>query len=191
MTVSFESLRRQEFRQHFQPSRIVLGVLPAPTKTGFNVITLCFDMYCSYKPPMMAIAIQSVNASYELVENCKEFVLSVPGPRLLRETLFCGTQSMRDCDKIDALKMELSESQTIEVPGLAASIANIELKKETSLRTGDHLLCVGRVTRFGVRKENKELPLLSIGPDTRGYDVLAHQGIHRIGTVLAHVPCGQ
>src|SRR5206468_3591431 len=50
---NFTTLRRQQFRRYFQPSRVLLAVVPAPTKSGVNVITLCFNMYCSYKPSMM------------------------------------------------------------------------------------------------------------------------------------------
>jgi flavin reductase (DIM6/NTAB) family NADH-FMN oxidoreductase RutF len=181
----FVSLRRQQFREYFQPSRIVLAILPAPNKSGLNVITLCFNMYCSYKPPMMAIAIQNLNASYDLIQRCDEFVLAVPGPSLVNETLFCGTKSMREVDKIQALDLQLSKSITVGVPGLAASIANIELKKEECLKTGDHVICVATVSRFAVNKSNQELPLLSVGPDTRGYEVLAREGIHRIGIVVS------
>jgi flavin reductase (DIM6/NTAB) family NADH-FMN oxidoreductase RutF len=182
-TSEFVSLRRQQFRQYFQPSRIVLGILPAPTKSGVNVITLCFDMYCSYKPPMMAVAIQNINASYELIERCTEYVLAVPGPALLKETVFCGTKSMNEVDKVEELRLKLSTSTTVRVPGIAAAIANIELTKQVCVKTGDHLLCVGLVRKFGVNRQRRELPLLSIGPDAAGYEVLAKQGIHRIGTV--------
>jgi flavin reductase (DIM6/NTAB) family NADH-FMN oxidoreductase RutF len=181
--VEFATLRRQQFREYFQPSRIVLAIMPAPTKSGVNIITLCFDMYCSYKPPMMAIAIQKINASYELINKCQELVLAVPGASMVRETLFCGTRSMREVDKAEALGLKFSKSETVEVPGLRGAIANIELSKEACIQTGDHILCVGRVRRFAVNKKLKELPLLSIGPDATGYRVLARQGIHRISTV--------
>ena len=184
-SVEFTNLRRQQFRQYFQPSRIVLGVIPAPTKSGVNVITLCFDMYCSYKPPMMAIAVQNVNASYKLIQNCEEFVLAVPGVSMVQEALFCGTRSMTEADKVEALGLKLCDSTSVAVPGLQSAIANIELTKETCIRTGDHMLCIGSVRRFAVNKSATDLPLLSVGPDTRGYKVLATHGIHRIATVAA------
>lgn len=180
---TFLPLRRQLFRRYFQPSRIVLGILPAPTPSGINVITLCFQMYCSYKPPMMAVAIQDVNKSYELARDLTEYVLAVPGPSLLEETLLCGTRSLRDMDKVATLKLDLMPSRSIAVPGLVKAIANVELVKETMVYTGDHVVIIGRVKKFGVNQEQKELPLLSVGPETLGYRVLARRGIHRIGTV--------
>jgi hypothetical protein len=49
--------------------------------------------------------------------------------------------------------------------------------------TGDHVLAVGEVLRFGVNRELSDRPLLSVGPRTRGYDVLAHEGVHRLGVI--------
>lgn len=184
MTPRFTPLSRQRFRQFFQPSRIVLAVIPAPVESGFNVVTLCFDMHCSYKPPMMAIAIQNTNASYKQIQQTTQYVLAVPGPSLIDETLHCGILSSRDVDKVKTLRLELCTSEKIQVPGLLKAHANIELVKRSTMAAGDHLIVIGEVVRFAVNKTSGELPLLSIGPDTRGYRLLAHKGIHRIGTVI-------
>ena len=182
-TGNFTSLSRQKFRRYFQPSRIVLGVIPAPTASGVNVITLCFDMHSSYRPPTMAIAIRNTAASYELIQKAQEYVLAIPGSSLADEALFCGVSSMRSVDKVQQLGLTLSPSQAVSVPGLQKAIANIELVKETCVEVGDHLVAIGRVLRFGVRADCRELPLLSIGPDTRGYRLLAQKGVHRIAVV--------
>lgn len=179
----FLEVRRQQFRKYFQPSRIVLGVLPASTDSGVNVITLCFDMYCSYKPPMMAVAIQQGSASYDLIKHAPEWVLSVPGPSLVRETMFCGVTSLREMDKVQKLSLELCKSVRVGVPGLRKAIANIELRKSQCVETGDHIVAIGKVMRFSVNEDLHELPLLSIGPNLAGYKVLAKHGIHRIGVV--------
>lgn len=132
---------------------------------------------------MMAAAFQNVAESYGLVREAAEYVLAVPGPSLLNETIFCGTRSLKDTDKVATLGLALIPSRTIAVPGIAKAIANVELVKETLVHTGDHVMLIGRVTRFGVNRAKKELPLLSIGPDTAGYRLLVHKGIHRIATV--------
>ena len=181
----FVQQRRQEFRRYFQPSRILLCVMPAPTGSGLNVITLSFSMYCSYKPPMLAVAIQDINASHEFIQKTSEYVLAVPGTSLLRETLFCGTNSARDVDKVHELQLKLIKSERVATPGLMQAIANIEMLKEHTIKVGDHILVVGKAVSFRVNVNQSELPLLSVGPATRGYRVLAQKGIHRIGTIAA------
>ncbi|MHB8638731.1 MAG: flavin reductase family protein [Candidatus Acidiferrales bacterium] len=148
-----------------------------------NIITLCFSMYCSYKPPMLAVAIQNVNASYDLIQRASEYVLAVPGPNLVQETLYCGIKSMNKVDKVKRLDIELLPSEHIGVPGLLNAIANIEMVKELDIKTGDHVLVVGRALAFRVNAAIHALPLLSVGPDISGYDVLAQKGVHRIATV--------
>jgi flavin reductase (DIM6/NTAB) family NADH-FMN oxidoreductase RutF len=179
----FKSVRRQQFRRFFQPSRILLGIVPAPVESKFNVITLCFSMHCSYKPPMIAIAVNARSCTYELIQQCSEFVLSVPGPSLVDATLYCGVRSLKEGDKIKELSLELVDSETIAVPGLLRAIANVELRKSSALEVGDHLLVVGEVCRFAINAERQELPLLSVGPYTNGYNVLRKKGIHRLATV--------
>jgi flavin reductase (DIM6/NTAB) family NADH-FMN oxidoreductase RutF len=180
---SFTKLSRQQFRKYFQPSRLLLCVLPAPTPSGINVFTVSFNMYCSYKPPMMAIAVHNINRSWELIREADEYVLSVPGESLANETLQCGIVSLKDQDKVKTLKLNLHPSERVRVPGLQRAIANIELKKFASIETGDHSLVVGTVLKFGVNTRCRERPLISVGPDTSGYKVLAQKGIHRVAVV--------
>jgi flavin reductase (DIM6/NTAB) family NADH-FMN oxidoreductase RutF len=179
----FEGLSRQQFRRFFQPSRVVLAIMPAPTSSGVNITTLCFSMYCAYKPPMIAVAFHDRSASYQLMQDTDEYVLAVPGNRLAEAAMFCGTTSMREVDKVTAIGLELCESQFVDVPGLKRAIANVEMRSVTQIKTGDHLLVVGEVLRFGVNKRSTELPLVSFGPDERGYRLIAKKGIHRLGTV--------
>jgi flavin reductase (DIM6/NTAB) family NADH-FMN oxidoreductase RutF len=180
----FSPLRRQQFRAYFQPSRVLLGIVPAETKSGVNVITLCFSMYCSYKPPMMAVAVHNRSATYGLIQRSDSYVLSVPGIELVDTAMYCGTESMKDVDKVDHLKIELTEGVTVPVPGLKKAIANVEMTKVSTERTGDHILVVGRVARFGVNTDLEEPPLLSIGPNTVGYRLLRKKGIHRLAVPI-------
>jgi flavin reductase (DIM6/NTAB) family NADH-FMN oxidoreductase RutF len=180
---AFQSMRRQQFRRYFQPSRVLLGIFPAPTESKVNVITLCFSMYCSYRPPMLAVAINDRSATYELMQTVEEYVLSVPGPTLLDASMFCGLESMREVDKVKELSLELVDSEIVAVPGLLRAVANVELRKAGVLKTGDHLIMVGEVCRFAVNTTINELPLLSIGPYTDGYTLLRKKGIHRLGVV--------
>jgi flavin reductase (DIM6/NTAB) family NADH-FMN oxidoreductase RutF len=179
----FSALGRQQFRRYFQPSRVVIGLWPAPTESGVNAITLCFAMYCSYKPPMMAVAIHRDAATYGLVELAKEFVLAVPGPSLVREAMAFGTTSMREVDKVAMHRLVLQPSHVVAVPSISKAIANIELLTHAQIDTGDHKLVVGRVARFGVNRALKESPLVSLGPETHGFRVLRRDGIHRLGIV--------
>lgn len=180
---SFSPVRRQSFRRYFQPSRIVLGLFYDEDARRVNAITLCFNMYCSYKPPMMAFAVWRGSRTHSLLERATECVLSVPGERLADAALLCGIKSGRSVDKIKSCGLSLSPSRHISVPGIENSIGNIEMKLVQKIRTGDHMTVVGRVLAFGVDEAKAERCLVSVGPEHSGYRVLAHRGIHRIGVV--------
>lgn len=132
---------------------------------------------------MMAVAVQNNSATYRLIDRVEEFVLSVPGERLVQEAMACGTTSLLEADKVQRLGLQLIPGNTVAVPGLANAIANIELVKYAQVQTGDHKLLVGRVVDFRVNEELDELPLVSFGPDTAGFKLLLKKGIHRLGTV--------
>ena len=181
--VVFQSVSRQEFREFFQPSRIVLGVFQNDSASPVNVITLCFDMHCSYKPAMFAFAIWRGSHTFTLLDNATECVLAVPGERLAQAALLCGTKSGRDINKINACGLTLTKSEKISVPGIGECIANVEIRIVEKLKAGDHQLVIGEVLRFGVDPKNHERCLLSVGRNHEGYEVLARGGIHRIGVV--------
>lgn len=132
---------------------------------------------------MLAIAINDRSSTFDLIQEANQYVLSVPGISLVDASMFCGVQSMRDVDKVQALSLELIDSATVSVPGLRRAIANVEMQKHMAVRAGDHLVVIGEAKRFAVNEGMNELPLLSIGPYTDGYNLLRKKGIHRLGTV--------
>ena len=173
---------RQRFRPYFQPSRIVLGLVPE-ADGRVNVITLCFAMHCSYRPPMIAVAIHNINHSHALFASARSFVLSVPGESLAAQTLGCGIDSGRDVDKLEAYGLRVTPGEHGDVPVLTDAIGNVELEVCGRFATGDHLTVVGRALRFSINERVRERNLISVGPRHAGCTVLARRGIHRIGVI--------
>ena len=184
----FTPQTRQQFRETFQPSRIVLGVFPDPSRPFPNLISLCFNMHCSYKPPMMAFAVWRHSYSFKLLETAAQAVLAVPGENLASEVVICGTRSGADCNKWAETKLTAINSEFVAVPSIRECVANVELSLVSRTDAGDHLLVVGEVLNFAVNTELLRRPLLSVGPREAGYKILARQGIHRIGVVSEDFP---
>jgi flavin reductase (DIM6/NTAB) family NADH-FMN oxidoreductase RutF len=182
-TNQFTAVTRQSFRRAFQPSRIVIAVVPDPERARVNLITLCFNMYCSYKPPMMSFAVFQGSHTFSLLARATECVLAVPGERLATQALLCGVESGRERDKARDCGFTLVDSQRVGVPSIRECIANIELRLTDKVRTGDHMTVFGEVLRFGLDERNCERCLVSVGPDHLGYTLLAQKGIHRIAVV--------
>jgi flavin reductase (DIM6/NTAB) family NADH-FMN oxidoreductase RutF len=180
---AFSAFSRNQFRQRFQPSRIVIGIFPDSCSSGVNLITLCFNMYCSYKPPMMSFAIFKRARSNLLARQSRYCVLSVPGESLAAAALYCGINSGNHGDKLKNCGLSLVPSFKVPVPGIAEAIANIEMEIINRVETGDHLTVFARVLRFGVDQKNTERGLISVAPNHEGYELLAASGIHRIAAV--------
>ena len=178
-----ESVSRQVFRRSFQPSRVLIALVSTPDQVRTNAITLSFSMWCSYKPRMLAIAVQNCNYSYECFEAAEEYTVAVPGESLVKPAIVFGTVSGRSIDKIEDTGVALAASATVRVPTLSGSLAALELVKHAQIVTGDHMLVVGRVTRMARNYSVTERPLLSVGPDTTGYELLFRHGQHRIAVV--------
>ena len=132
---------------------------------------------------MMAVAVHKSASSYSLIQTAPEFVLAVPGESLVDAAMFCGTTSMRDVDKISHLGLKLIDSQRVNVPGLADAIANVEVRRESVILCGDHVLVTCRVMAYRVNSSCEDRPLVSCGPDERGFVVLRRNGIHRLAVI--------
>lgn len=176
-------ITRKKLREYYQPSKIMLGIFSDRELNRFNIITLCFTTTCSYNPPMISISIEDRNYSYHLAEKSKEVVLAIPGKSLANEAMQCGFYSGRDVDKFSTCGFTKLELPNVEIPGIAEAIANIEVKVINRIKTGDHITLFCEVLGYHLNKTIVEKNLVSIGPNTLGYDLLVKKGMHRIGVV--------
>lgn len=177
-------LSRKKFREYYQPSKIMLGIISIPETDRFNIITLCFTTTCSYNPPMISLSIEDRNYSYDLAEVCSELVLAVPGRSIAEETMQCGFYSGRDVDKFIKCGFTKVKLPNINTPGVKEAIANIELNVVNRIKTGDHMTIICEVLGYHLNTDRVEKNLIAIGPNTLGYEVLVKKGMHRIGVVI-------
>ena len=170
-------------RHIFQPSKILLAVVPKPAAGDYNILPLCFHTWCSYSPLLYSIAVQQSNYSFQLFQSATEFVLAIPGENMLDKVTFCGTHSGRDCDKGTACGIQWAPSDHILTPGVRDAAANMEVLIRTRMTTGDHLMIIGEVVAIHLAEDNDQRPLLAVGPTPTGFEVLWSHGIHTIGVV--------
>lgn len=176
-----KTLKRKEFRNYFQPSKILLAVIPDLAQSRNNIITLCFTMTCSYKPPMIAFSIEKKNHSFNLVMSTTEIAMAVPGRSLAKQTMDCGFYSGRDTDKFKACGFSEQKLPNIKTPGIMEAIANIELKVINKIISGDHLTIICEVLGYHLNEDKVEENLLAVTDNTTGYEILIRKGMHRIG----------
>ena len=110
-----------------------------------NVMPAGWSMITSGTPPLYAVAISPRRYTAQLIYETREFVIAVPSAKMGPATLYCGTHSGRDGDKIEPSGLELLPATRIETPLIKGALYNLECKLYSDLETGDHVLFVGEV----------------------------------------------
>lgn len=131
-----------------------------------NPITLGWTMVTSGSPPMMAISIGLPRYSHGVFKSADEFVIAMPSARQEEETLFYGTKSGRDMDKLAEFGANLQPAERIDCVLLADAVANFECRKVGELLTGDHTIFVGEVVCSHVNETELDR-LYTVGPGYR------------------------
>lgn len=136
------------------PEQVVIAI--AKDKTGkHNPITLGWTMITSGSPPMMAVSIGKSRYSLEVIRAAREFVVAFPSEEMAEETLFYGTKSGRDTDKLKEFGAKTQRAEVIDCVLLADAVANFECVVKGELNTGDHVLFAGEVVAAHVNTRPK------------------------------------
>jgi len=117
-----------------------------------NIITLAWAMPTSADPPMVAMSLTSKRYSYRLIKETGEFVVNVPTMKIVKQTLFCGRISGRECDKFKETRLTAALARKVKVPIIKECVAHLECKLVQTVHTGDHTLFIGEVVAAYVDK---------------------------------------
>jgi len=117
-----------------------------------NIITLAWAMPTSIDPPLVVMSIAPKRLSHQLIEETGEFVVNVPTMDIVRETLFCGRISGRECDKFKEAPLRAKPAKKVQSPIIEECVAHLECKLVQTIPTGDHTLFVGEVVAAYVKR---------------------------------------
>ena len=80
--------------------------------------------------PVFIAPVRKSRYTFELLEKCGDFTLSVPAEAndFIEQLKLCGSRSGRDCDKYAAAGLELNPSKEIEVPVIKGCGAYFECR---------------------------------------------------------------
>jgi flavin reductase (DIM6/NTAB) family NADH-FMN oxidoreductase RutF len=122
-------------------------VVLASVKDGeqSNIITLAWQTPLSIKPRLLGISVGFRRHSHDMILNAGEFVINVPGKKLLQEVHGCGTVSGRKTNKFEKYDLHKEPSKKVHSPGIQECLGIIECKLTNHFTTGDHTFFVGEV----------------------------------------------
>jgi flavin reductase (DIM6/NTAB) family NADH-FMN oxidoreductase RutF len=121
------------------------AVISVGTGDKANLITLAYVGKVCSKPPIIAISIQPVRHSYQLIEELGEFVINYPTISQLRDMDYCGTRSGRDVNKWEELNLSKEKASVVSVPMVKEFPWNMECKVINRLELGTHVCYLGEV----------------------------------------------
>lgn len=110
-----------------------------------NVMTVAWLTQQSYNPVQISIGIGPKAYTHEIIENTKEFVVSLLDANQAEAALLCGGKSGREADKVCTAKLETFPAKEIDVPLIDGCLANLECKLVETWQSGDHTVFVGEV----------------------------------------------
>ncbi len=110
-----------------------------------NAAPVAWTAPLSMEPPLVGCVIHPHRHTADMIRFSEEFALNIPGPDLLKQTAFLGSQSGLDTNKIEASGLAPFAAQRIGAPLIEGCLAWIECGLRDVIRIGDHTLFVGEV----------------------------------------------
>jgi len=81
-----------------------------------------------WKKPIMMVAVRSSRHTFGIIEAAGDFTVTVPAGDMRKETAFCGSQSGRDVDKLQACNLETADGRWVTSPILKVCGRHYECK---------------------------------------------------------------
>jgi flavin reductase (DIM6/NTAB) family NADH-FMN oxidoreductase RutF len=120
-----------------------------------NIMAASWVFPLSMDPPLFGVSISEKRYSCSLIRKGKAFGINLPHPELKEAMLICGSISGRDVDKFEKAGLEREVGE--KVPLIKQCPVSIECEVVDEIKTGDHILFVGKVIKTIKRFEAKGL----------------------------------
>jgi flavin reductase (DIM6/NTAB) family NADH-FMN oxidoreductase RutF len=137
-----------------------LHLIPSPTalvgarkNDVHDLATVSWFIQESVNPPQILVNLAPNRFIYEIINETKEFMLTVLPKGSEHIADLCGNTSGKQTDKVKALGLKISQASKISVPKIENTLANIECKVSDIFLSGDHVIIVGEVVAASVASE--------------------------------------
>lgn len=110
-----------------------------------NVLAVGYCGNCSYAPPMVMVGIVPTRYSYKMIKESGCFVVNIVNESYLETFDYMGSNSKRDGDKLEKMKVKLKDGVKVNAPILLECPINIECSIVDSIVTGSHEMFIGKV----------------------------------------------
>lgn len=115
------------------------------------------------KPLSVCLGLDNRNYTLETVLETKEFVYAYPSVEQLKQTLFCGTVSGRDQDKLAQTDFRFTDSQTVAPPNLEGAVLNYECKLLHHYNVGEFTVVIGEILHINASDKGNLEKIYALG----------------------------
>lgn len=169
-------IKIEQFYKLLAPRPVVL-VSTVGASGVSNAAPFSFVTPLSMDPPLLAFASNPAHDTVRNIQKTKDFVVNIPGKELLKQLWQCRQDFPYGVSEIKAAKLSEERSIKVRSPKIKECLAHFECKLFKQLKSGDHLLIVGKVLAVSLKdklfKHNqyqieKAYPLMHIGSEKFG-----------------------
>jgi flavin reductase (DIM6/NTAB) family NADH-FMN oxidoreductase RutF len=145
-----------------------------------NAAPVAWTTTLSMAPPVIGCVIHPNRHTADMIRFSEEFAINIPGPSLLKQSAFLGSQTGLNANKLEAAKLETFKAMRIDAPLIEGCLAWIECGLQDVIRIGDHTLFVGKVVGVQALEESYAQKWLL---ETREFSPLVYIGGTRYGVI--------
>ena len=134
-----------------------IGLVTSSGPYGQNIMACEWTYHISYSPGLIAICIDTDEATYDNIKKTKEFGVSLCSTSQTVLSSVSGGNTGKEVDKIKALEelgFKFHKGKKIKALMVTDAALNLECKLVQELKLGDHIMMVGEV--LDVSKTDKE-----------------------------------
>lgn len=147
--------------EKFNPENVVFVISFDSKNDRVSGMIASWCTFCSFDPPLIAVALWEKGYTHRLIEDTKEFVVAVPSESLREAIEIFGEKHGDEIDKFKLAKVVIEDAKFVKPPLLAEATINFECKLEKKIKTGDHFLFIGKIVASYINEDKKVL--LSFG----------------------------
>ena len=125
----------------------VIGVVITKRGEKVNLTPINYQAVSTVyeKPLSVCLGLSNTNYTLENILETKEFVYAYPSKEQLKQTIYCGTVSGRDTDKLANTDFTFSESKVVTPPNLDGAVLNYECKLLHHYNVGEFTIVIGEI----------------------------------------------
>lgn len=124
-----------------------VAIVTSSWRAMSNAAPIAWTTPLAMEPPLVGVVIHPNRHTAAMIRFSEEFAINIPGPDLLKQTAFLGSQTGLDNDKIASSKLDTFAAMRIDAPLIDGCLAWIECGLQDVIAIGDHTLFVGRVVK--------------------------------------------